>query len=177
MKIQAFVLSACALAATCAEAEFKFADVLTDHAVLQRDLAAPVWGEANPGDVVVVSLNGKKVGESVADKDGRWLVKLPPQKANRNPGEIAAVCGGKSVKIGDILFGDVWFGCGQSNMAFMLKECRPGWREMTADDLDGIRCLKIRPDCFCGEQRSFAGQWLPASESRGEISGCGFFFN
>ena len=164
MKMQAVVLSACALAASCAEA-FKFADVLTDHAVLQRDLAAPVWGEANPGDVVAVSLNGAKVGESVADKEGRWLVKLPPQAANRKPSRIVATlvtqqgccvsldnatsqgdaASSRVISIGDILFGDVWFGCGQSNMAFKFNSF--GWKAVGATnfvqtaDKDDIRIL------------------------------------
>ena len=36
-------------------AEFKFASVISDHAVLQRDVEAPVWGFADTGAVVRVS--------------------------------------------------------------------------------------------------------------------------
>lgn len=144
MNKKLLVFSVLSLAACWAQA-FKFADVLTDHAVLQRDLSTPVWGEAKPGDVVTVTLNGTKVGESVTDKDGRWLVRLPPQKANRQPSEITATCQGETVKIGDILFGDVWFGCGQSNMAFKFKSF--DWKAVGATNFvqqankDDIRIL------------------------------------
>ncbi|MBQ6137432.1 MAG: hypothetical protein IJI73_08695 [Kiritimatiellae bacterium] len=118
-------------------AEFKFASVISDNAVLQRDVEAPVWGFGEPGKKVKVSLNGKAVGETTVGENGRWTVKLPPQKANKKPSTITAeyVGGGagsstslgasqggassrRAISIKNILFGDVWFGCGQSNMAY-----------------------------------------------------------
>ena len=109
-------------------AEFKFADVLTDHAVLQRDVSVPVWGEAEPGATVEVLLNGQPVAAqpTKVDARGRWEVKLPPQKANCEPSTIAAICNDRTNELHDILFGDVWFGCGQSNMAFMFNSF--GWK-------------------------------------------------
>ena len=115
-------------------AEFKFASVISDHAVLQRDVEAPVWGFADTGAVVRVSLfkeGGKKpLAERTATTDdkGRWTVKLPAMKAGgpyslrAERGAIAPGGGfradGAEAVVGDILFGDVWFGCGQSNMAY-----------------------------------------------------------
>jgi len=42
-------------------ADLKLAGVFTDHAVLQRDAAAPVWGRADPGEKLTVG-DVKKVG-------------------------------------------------------------------------------------------------------------------
>lgn len=97
---------------------FKFANVISDGMVLQRDVAAPVWGFAAPGAVVNVALNGKSVGSATAAADGRWTVRLPVQSANKKPSKITATCGKERITIGNVLFGDVWFGCGQSNMAY-----------------------------------------------------------
>ena len=66
-------------------ATFKFATVLSDHAVLQRDVAAPVWGFGEPGQQVRVALDGREVGSATVDAEGRWLVRLPPQKASASP--------------------------------------------------------------------------------------------
>ena len=118
--------------------EFKFASVCSDDMVLQRDVEAPVWGFGEPGAKVAVSLNGKKVGEAVVDEKGRWTVRLPVQKANKKPSRITATCwtqqgcsvslsgaaaqgdaaSSRVISITNVLFGDVWFGCGQSNMAY-----------------------------------------------------------
>ena len=103
---------------TSSAAEFKFASVCSDDMVIQRDVASPVWGFAEPGAKVAVSLNGKAVGEATADEKGRWTVKLPAQKANKKPSTITAKCGKETHSITNVLFGDVWFGCGQSNMAY-----------------------------------------------------------
>ena len=103
---------------TSSAAEFKFASVCSDDMVIQRDVASPVWGFAEPGAKVSVALNGKTVGEATADEKGRWTVKLPAQKANKKPSTITAKCGKETHSITNVLFGDVWFGCGQSNMAY-----------------------------------------------------------
>ena len=79
--LAAAIATLCSLAAGAAE--FKFASVISDNAVLQRDVEAPVWGFGEPGKKVKVSLNGKAVGETTVGENGRWTVKLPPQKAGR----------------------------------------------------------------------------------------------
>ncbi len=86
--LAAAIATLCSLAAGAAE--FKFASVISDNAVLQRDVEAPVWGFGEPGKKVKVSLNGKAVGEATVGENGRWTVKLPPQKANKKPSTITA---------------------------------------------------------------------------------------
>lgn len=87
MQIRALSLLSVAMAwfipALACAAEFKFASVISDHAVLQRDVEAPVWGFAETGTVVRVTLfkegDDKPVAERTAttDDNGRWTVKLP----------------------------------------------------------------------------------------------------
>ena len=129
-------LAATLAAGLAAAADFKFASVISDHAVLQREVEAPVWGFAETGAVVRVSLfkEGDKkplaVREATTDDAGRWTVKLPAMQAG-GPYRITARLSTAStsstsstpkstseIAISDVLFGDVWFGCGQSNMAY-----------------------------------------------------------
>ena len=56
MRIVWTALAATTLASLASTAEFKFASVISDHAVLQREVEAPVWGFAETGAVVHVSL-------------------------------------------------------------------------------------------------------------------------
>lgn len=111
-------LAALIVSSVSAAETFRFASVCSDDMVIQRDVAAPVWGFGHPGAKVSLALNGKSVGTAEVDSDGRWLIKLPPQKANARPSTLTATCGKQKAQIGNVLFGDVWFGCGQSNMAF-----------------------------------------------------------
>ena len=48
--------------------KLKLASTFTDHAVLQRDLAVPVWGKAEPGTKLTVSFGGQEKA-ATADKD------------------------------------------------------------------------------------------------------------
>ena len=53
--------------------------MFSDHMVLQRDLAVPVWGKAEPGEKVKVSFR-KQAKETVANEKGEWMIKLDPLK-------------------------------------------------------------------------------------------------
>ena len=60
----------------------QLAHVFSDHAVLQRETAAPVWGWGEPGKTVTVTASGTQeaVKAKVAD-DGSWRVTLPTDAA------------------------------------------------------------------------------------------------
>jgi sialate O-acetylesterase len=104
-----------------------------DHAVLQQNLALPVWGTAClPDTRVTVRFNGQNK-ETVANAQGGWRVTLDPmaadklQSVNESPegremviafekdGEKAATT------LKDLLIGEVWLCAGQSNMAGSMR--------------------------------------------------------
>ncbi|MDX1381329.1 MAG: hypothetical protein R3233_09420, partial [Xanthomonadales bacterium] len=63
-----------------ATADLRLPALLGDGAVLQREAEARLWGWADEGESVRVSLDGKLVGTARAE-GGRWELKLPPQPA------------------------------------------------------------------------------------------------
>jgi len=110
--------STLALCASFATAEVKLPQVLSDHAVLQRDSPIHIWGWANPGEQVTVSFLKQK--QSVTTDDfGKWSIYLTPEQAG-GP-YILTVQATNTITISDILIGDVWFASGQSNMEMPLK--------------------------------------------------------
>ncbi|MFM8469083.1 MAG: sialate O-acetylesterase [Limisphaerales bacterium] len=96
-----------------AHADVKLPPVFSDHMVLQRDLAAPVWGTAAPDEEVTVSIAGQ-TKSTKADAQGKWRVKLDPLKVG-DPLTLT-VKGKNTLTISDVLVGEVWVGSGQSNM-------------------------------------------------------------
>ena len=88
--------------------------MFSDHMVLQRDLAVPVWGKADPGEKVKVSFRGQSK-ETVANEKGEWMIKLDPLKIG--PAADLMVEGKAKTTFKDVLVGEVWLGSGQSNMA------------------------------------------------------------
>lgn len=85
--------------------------MFTDHMVLQRDLAVPIWGTAAANEQVTVSFRGQ-TKKATADAEGKWMLKLDPLKI----GVAAELKAGDTV-LKDVLVGEVWLGSGQSNMA------------------------------------------------------------
>jgi sialate O-acetylesterase len=85
----------------------RLTNVLGDHAVLQRDRPAMVWGFADPGTSVTTTFQGVKL-QSTADGNGTWRQALPAQPATTAPTTISFTCStGESFALNDVLFGDV----------------------------------------------------------------------
>ncbi len=97
-----------------AAADVRLAGVFGHHMVLQRDVAVPVRGWAGPGEKVTVQFGGQTV-EATAGADGAWTARLSPMKENA-AGQDLVVTGSSTIKISDVLVGDVWLCSGQSNM-------------------------------------------------------------
>ena len=102
-------------------------NVFGDHAVLQRDAPALVYGFAAPGAVVNTTMaQGGGSGASfalqtVATGDGVWRQQLPAQPASRVDGADAwafsfASDAGDAAAMADVLFGDVHMCSGQSHV-------------------------------------------------------------
>src|ERR1043166_6474559 len=57
------------------KAELKLIPLFSDNMVLQGDIPAPIWGTAEAGEEVPVSIAGQKKSAK-AGADGKWIVKL-----------------------------------------------------------------------------------------------------
>ncbi|KAL3884163.1 hypothetical protein ACJMK2_030383 [Sinanodonta woodiana] len=105
-----------------------FARSYGNHMVLQgAPNRAVLWGFAHKiGDIVHVSLNNHEVttttvvAHSHGGSSGIWKVKLPAQNS-KGPFVIHVSSSEGSATISDVLFGDVWFCSGQSNMGFKMN--------------------------------------------------------
>ena len=82
MMIKRFLRLAVVVGCLCspALAEVKPAPLFSDHMVLQRNAEVRVWGTAEAGQKVSVSIAEQSV-ETTADAAGSWQVKLQPMQA------------------------------------------------------------------------------------------------
>jgi sialate O-acetylesterase len=121
-RLLAIRLSSCTaallvLGAGLVHADVKLHNLFTDHMVLQRDIAVPVWGWADDGEKVTVEFRGQKVSTTAAN--GKWTVRLKKLKAG-GP-DTLKVTGKNSVTVQDVLVGEVWVASGQSNMEWAMR--------------------------------------------------------
>jgi Domain of unknown function (DUF303). len=157
-----------------------FADVrpgplFRDGAVLQRDMPAPVWGEADPGEAVVVEWRGAR-HETVADERGRWRVVLPAMPASTGPSELV-VSGKNTVRVRDVLVGELWLCSGQSNMAWTVAQSADAGAEIAAADFPLIRHFQVAKTVAARPAFSVAGAWKAASpKTAGDFSAVAYYF-
>ncbi|GGZ87380.1 9-O-acetylesterase [Algibacter mikhailovii] len=109
--------------------------------VLQRNLNLKIWGNAEPGEKVMVSFNGQKQ-KSKANTFGKWSVVLDPMKAVKEP-LIMTVHGNNVIELKNILIGDVWVCSGQSNMQMKVSECIDAENEIKAANYPNLRLFEV----------------------------------
>jgi sialate O-acetylesterase len=103
---------------SAASAAVKLNGMFTDNMVLQQGKKVPVWGTAESGEKVTVSIDRQKA--NVKAKDGKWMVWLKPMKAG-GPFEMT-VGGQNTITLKNVLVGEVWICSGQSNMGWPVSQ-------------------------------------------------------
>ncbi len=153
------------------------ASPFTDHAVLQRDMLVPIWGHAEPGAKVDVQFAGQDKS-AVADKDGRWMVRLDPMPASATGQSLTAKTGDSpTIKRDDILVGEVWVCSGQSNMGFGLKGASNGEATIAAAGDAQLRLFNAQAHAVDEPQETIGGAWaVDSPESAQGFSAVAYFF-
>lgn len=97
--------------------------IFSDHMVLQREQAVPVWGTADAGATLTIEFDGQSK-TATADSAGKWRIDLDPLQASATPREllVTSSVGQQTVALRDVLVGEVWLCSGQSNMQWAMHQ-------------------------------------------------------
>ena len=148
--------------------------VFSDHMVLQSGARVPVWGWASPGTRVTVAIAGRQA-QAVTDGEGRWRADLDDLQVG-GPHEMV-VTGGATIRIADVLVGEVWLASGQSNMAMTVSRSQNAEQERAAADFPKIRMFTVKPSPKPVAQRDCQGSWVVCSpQSVPAFSATAYFF-
>ncbi len=171
-----------------AEAKVRLPGFFNDHMVLQRDIAVPIWGWADPGEEVTVefspSAGSGQAGQKKTvktDKDGKWMVKLNAMKAN-DKGSTLVVRGQKTedggqIEINDVVVGEVWLCSGQSNMGWPLEKALNAEQEVKDANYPLIRNLNVQKTAAYLPNTDAHGEWTVCTpETAGKYTAVGYFF-
>jgi sialate O-acetylesterase len=161
--------------ATPVYANVTLPDVISSSMVLQREQRIPIWGKADPGESVTVTFN-RHSKTVVADKDGKWLVRLNSLHANATPSTLT-VQGKNKIELTDILVGEVWLVAGQSNMQRLLSETANGDAAIAAANHPLIRLFNVsRQVAFKHAPPPLAVWQACTPESVKPFSAAGYYF-
>ncbi len=141
----------------------KLAELFQNGMVLQREKPVTVWGTADPGAAVTVSIQGRSAS-TVADAQGNWELQLPALEASGSE-RLEAVSKEEKICLEDVAVGEVWIAGGQSNMEFPLCY-EKHWAQEKNTENPELRFYDVPEVCYDGQEQDFdysnMGVWRKA---------------
>ena len=175
-------LSISLITAPLLQAEVRLPNILSDHAVLQREAPVRIWGWAAPNEKITVAFHGQTIA-TTADYVGAWQLFLTPERAG-GPYELKVSGSETSTPLvrKDILVGDVWVASGQSNMEFPLKgfanaPMKDSDKEIAAAGNPRLRLLIVKRAVSLSPLADNSATWLDCTpETAKNFSAVAYFF-
>ncbi len=162
--------------ASTARADVKPHPIFSDNMVLQRGVELVVWGKADPGESVNVTLERRTANSVsstgigvIADKDGNWSAKFPAEKAGT--GYTLRIKGKNTVEFKNVAIGEVWICSGQSNMQWEFWRNNLGEQSKTVPagaTNPNIRLMTLQRNTATTPQDEFPVVTVPREGTKGE---------
>ncbi len=158
-------------------AQVRLPRLVSDSMILQRDINTQIWGWASAGEKVTVSFN-KKTYSTITGDDKKWKIGLPKMKAG-GPYTME-INASNSLRIKDILMGDVWVCSGQSNMELPMDRVKDEYPDAVANSTNyNIRQFAVerRFDFNSPMEDLLSGSWVTSNpKSVLNFTAAGYFF-
>jgi len=162
--------------AGAAFADVKLPAIIGDNMVLQRGKTTTMWGWGEPGEQIMVSVSWLSMAwEITADHTGKWTFKMnPPRTAG--PHEMT-LSGKNTIKLKNILVGEVWVCSGQSNMQMSVRSSANAEQEISKADYPNIRLFSVERKVADSPQTNCVGNWSVCSpQTVPGFSAAAYFF-
>jgi sialate O-acetylesterase len=120
-----------------AEAAVSVSNLFASNMMFQRSIPIKVFGQANAGESVTVTLAGN-TQTVTANSSGKWIATLPALSAG-GPHTLTI----NNLTFTDVLVGDVWFCTGQSNIQIKLNSDADATAQIPLANYPNMRILRI----------------------------------
>lgn len=158
-----------------ARADVVVPSIFSQHAVLQKSAQTPVWGQAEPGEKVHLTL-GAVSAETEANAQGRWRTTLDLTQSGAGPFELI-IQGKNRLTISDILVGKIWLCSGQSNMEWSLDRTSRAAEDIAKSSNPALRHFRVERQFSTTPLDTVKGTWVVASpETTPRFSAIAYYF-
>lgn len=105
----------------CALSNIKLPSVFANNMVLQRESNVAIWGLSSANQQVEITTSwDKKKYTIISNQNGNWRLQVATPKAG-GPYEMTITDEQSTIRLNNVLIGEVWIASGQSNMAMALR--------------------------------------------------------
>ena len=157
-------------------ADIQLPALISDFMVLKKSAQTPIWGRADPGEKITVTLASQTVSTQ-SDPDGRWKVIFNLEKSAPGPFDLIVQGIAQKITVSDVLIGEVWVASGQSNMEWSLKFTENAKKEIAASTNSNIRQFTVKKNPSVQPLDNTEGRWEIASpETTANFSAVGWYF-
>lgn len=154
----------------------------SNNMVLQQQSETPIWGKGNPNSEIKISASWGESGSTIVNDDSTWIVKIKTPKAG-GPFTLNISDKSNSIKLDNVLVGEVWLCSGQSNMEMPLA----GWppndiindskKEIQNSENSKIRFFTVTKDISVLKKDNCIGEWVESNPTTASpFSATAYFF-
>lgn len=165
-------------------AQIKLPALISDGMVLQQRSQVALWGWASPGETIIITpgWSSKKI-TATTGADGKWMATVATSKAG-GPYTLE-FSGSNSIRVNNVLLGEVWLASGQSNMEFFVGKTPnasytgvSNYSEVKKDaEHPLIRMIDVPNKVADEPQTDFTGDWKTCSAKTVDtFSAVAYFF-
>lgn len=167
---------------------FKAAGILQSNMVIQQNKPFKLWGWGTAGDKVTIEADWQyKPIITHVDQQGNWLAKInvpPAIPGDKRFHQIYIIHNKDTIKLNNLLIGEVWICTGQSNMELRIKPI-PGWskgilngeQEAAVANYPQIRLCKVDMGLEFSPMDDCHATWQVCNpKSAGDFSAVAYFF-
>ena len=162
----------------------------TDNAIIQADKPFIIKGVTMPNSNVTATFKGQEEvsAYTVSDNDGNFKINFPKMKASFSSYDLSVFAGDDVFNAKDILFGDVYFTTGQSNMEYNLKYLEDNVKIFNAYSSPYLRIQRVPFVHLVWSDRGIVGsptefddytapaKWVVSDDYQGLLDTTGFGF-
>jgi sialate O-acetylesterase len=160
--------------------------LFSDNMIVQQNAKLNIWGKAPQGSLIHVSSSWGEEASTTTTPDGKWILTIATPEVDHKPHQLMVYSKNETIKIQNILLGEVWLASGQSNMEMPLKgfnytqikeNVEGAAQEMSEANYPKIRMFKVNRNIAFEQQDRLEGQWIESfPETVKSFSAVGYFF-
>jgi len=166
------------LLAFYAQADVQLPAIIGDHMVLQQKAKVTLWGwTTNPTERVDIRVDWDTTRYMARAVLGRWAIQVATPAAGGKH-EISFTTNGNSLKVKDVVFGEVWVFSGQSNMEWSgTQNLQESLDEMPNATNEDLRFFYIPKSTSNYPQDDVRAKWVICNPTDMKaFSAIGYFF-